>query len=239
MINSRDKLSWEILNERLEAALTGLLLTNGHHYSEYQLIKTLIEEPFELFNSKALRANLALFQTHFILFHVLYKLKRRWLQQQQCWLHVSPLVIGVNRWVAFEKLTESESIGITIATAGFDSKQKPILNNAAENKTGDTGESGCLLSETDPVAEYYLDLANLSNASEYSVDNLLKNFWHEYLHPNQKRCALEILQCSVQDGPEKIKSAYRKLAMIHHPDRGGDASAFAKIQDAYQLLKIY
>ncbi len=35
---------------------------------------------------------------------------------------------------------------------------------------------------------------------------------------------------------EEIKQAYRKLAMQHHPDRGGDAEQFQKIQQAYGIL---
>lgn len=33
-----------------------------------------------------------------------------------------------------------------------------------------------------------------------------------------------------------IKQAYRKLAMQHHPDRGGDAAKFQEIQAAYESL---
>jgi DnaJ-class molecular chaperone len=36
--------------------------------------------------------------------------------------------------------------------------------------------------------------------------------------------------------PEDIKKAYRKLASIHHPDKGGDTSTFQKIQAAYEVL---
>ena len=35
---------------------------------------------------------------------------------------------------------------------------------------------------------------------------------------------------------EDIKKAYRKLAMKHHPDRGGDQNQFQKIQEAYAIL---
>lgn len=35
---------------------------------------------------------------------------------------------------------------------------------------------------------------------------------------------------------DDIKKAYRKLAMKHHPDRGGDNSYFQKIQEAYAVL---
>ena len=36
--------------------------------------------------------------------------------------------------------------------------------------------------------------------------------------------------------PEQIKKAYRKLAMTHHPDRGGDHTQFANINSAYDTL---
>ncbi len=36
--------------------------------------------------------------------------------------------------------------------------------------------------------------------------------------------------------PDEIKKAYRKLAAIHHPDKGGDTAMFQKIQQAYETL---
>ena len=35
---------------------------------------------------------------------------------------------------------------------------------------------------------------------------------------------------------EEIKKAYRKLAMEHHPDKGGDVSKFQEITNAYETL---
>lgn len=35
---------------------------------------------------------------------------------------------------------------------------------------------------------------------------------------------------------DDIKKAYRKLAMKHHPDRGGDQNEFQKVQEAYSTL---
>lgn len=34
-----------------------------------------------------------------------------------------------------------------------------------------------------------------------------------------------------------VKSAYRKLAMTHHPDKGGDAEAFRRIVEAFEVLR--
>lgn len=36
--------------------------------------------------------------------------------------------------------------------------------------------------------------------------------------------------------PEQIKKAYRKKAMDHHPDRGGDEASFASVALAYRVL---
>jgi curved DNA-binding protein CbpA len=33
-----------------------------------------------------------------------------------------------------------------------------------------------------------------------------------------------------------IRKAYRKLALVHHPDRGGDAEKFKEITFAYEVL---
>lgn len=35
---------------------------------------------------------------------------------------------------------------------------------------------------------------------------------------------------------DEVKQAYRKLAMKHHPDRGGDEAEFKKIKEAYEHL---
>jgi molecular chaperone DnaJ len=35
---------------------------------------------------------------------------------------------------------------------------------------------------------------------------------------------------------EEIKKAYRRLALTHHPDKGGDVNTFNKIQEAYEVL---
>jgi len=37
--------------------------------------------------------------------------------------------------------------------------------------------------------------------------------------------------------PEELKRAYKKLAMQHHPDRGGDQKTFQEINEAYDTLK--
>jgi curved DNA-binding protein len=47
----------------------------------------------------------------------------------------------------------------------------------------------------------------------------------------------DILGIDHNASSEEIKQAYRKLAMQHHPDRGGDPEKFKQITEAYDVLK--
>lgn len=46
----------------------------------------------------------------------------------------------------------------------------------------------------------------------------------------------DVLEISRDATASQIKSAYRAAARVHHPDKGGDAAAFAKVQLAFEIL---
>jgi len=46
----------------------------------------------------------------------------------------------------------------------------------------------------------------------------------------------KILGVQSNSNSDDIKKSYRKLSLRHHPDRGGDANDFKKINEAYQTL---
>ncbi len=52
----------------------------------------------------------------------------------------------------------------------------------------------------------------------------------------KKRDYYEVLGVSKTASPDEIKQAFRKLALQHHPDRGGDPEKFKEINEAYQIL---
>lgn len=46
----------------------------------------------------------------------------------------------------------------------------------------------------------------------------------------------ELLGVDKNASESEIRSAYRKLAKVHHPDRGGDTETFQQLQRAYEVL---
>lgn len=52
---------------------------------------------------------------------------------------------------------------------------------------------------------------------------------------DKKRC-YDTLGLNPQATDEEVKKAYRKLAMVHHPDKGGDEKKFKEITQAYENI---
>lgn len=52
-----------------------------------------------------------------------------------------------------------------------------------------------------------------------------------------KRDYYEVLGVSKDASPDEIKKAFRRAAIEHHPDRGGDETKFKEINEAYEVLK--
>ena len=46
----------------------------------------------------------------------------------------------------------------------------------------------------------------------------------------------EILEIEITASVEEIKKAYRKQALLHHPDKGGDVEKFKKLNCAHEIL---
>ncbi len=52
-----------------------------------------------------------------------------------------------------------------------------------------------------------------------------------------KRDYYEILGVGKDASPDEIKKAFRRAAVEHHPDRGGDEAKFKELNEAYEVLK--
>jgi len=98
-----------------------------------------------------------------------------------------------------------------------------------------SGEAALTVSK-DNLAAYYLDMANLDNTSRADVEALLDAFWREYARFDNREAALSELGLVDPVDELTIKETYRRLAMHHHPDRGGESKRLQAINAAYAHL---
>jgi len=92
------------------------------------------------------------------------------------------------------------------------------------------------LQEDDKLKSYYLDFNNLENTTEDDVYDMLTSFWNKLNRFDNRDAALAELGLNDPVDDKTIKKAYRRLAMIFHPDRGGDKQKLQKINDALASL---
>lgn len=177
--------------------LVALKLKSGDIFSEFQLIQWLQLPEQGIFHADALKHTRTLFESHFLLMHVLYRLQQQWFEQQHAYLTISPLHIQKSLW-----------------------------------QTGTTEQQ---VSSHDPLAAYYLDLNELATEEE-EINQLLNSFWQKMLYNEHQQQDFATLKLSIGADKASIKKQYRKLAMQHHPDRGGNAEQFHAIQVAFQRL---
>jgi hypothetical protein len=55
-------------------------------------------------------------------------------------------------------------------------------------------------------------------------------------HPIKRSNSYEVLGIDEDSEEEDIKRAFRKKALLHHPDKGGDPMEFCKVREAYEDL---
>ncbi len=92
------------------------------------------------------------------------------------------------------------------------------------------------LTTPDPLRAYYLDWSNLDGTTEDDVCKLIASFWNRLgKFENRDEALAELgLEDPVDDAT--IKLAWRRLAMEHHPDRGGDNDRLQAINAAVDCL---
>ncbi len=87
----------------------------------------------------------------------------------------------------------------------------------------------------DPLAAFYLNLDNLE-VDEEQVVAMLSGFWMNMDQGSRREEALRTLGLADPVSPVEIKQRYRRLAMRHHPDRGGDTVTLQRLNEAMTIL---
>ncbi|WP_202941607.1 DNA-J related domain-containing protein [Alteromonas macleodii] len=200
--------------------------------SEYDLIDILKKAPYQFFDDASLREPLMLFKTHFIVFHALYQLKRRWIEQGEGVLDIHTLNIKLNQENAH---SDNNSAHDDYNSAHSDNDKK------SQEKAG-------AITEADTLAEYYLDWGNFEKADRKSVDALLNAFWQRMASGNAHTFEQEDIADAhallglPQDehvSLSVLKRVYKKALQLVHPDKGGMQQEAQDVIHAYQLLLGY
>jgi DnaJ-domain-containing protein 1 len=92
------------------------------------------------------------------------------------------------------------------------------------------------LCTADPLRAWYLDWGNLDGTTPADVSALIDSFWKQLGSFDRREEALAELGLADPVDDETIKRAWRRLAMAHHPDRGGDNERLQAINAAVGRL---
>lgn len=108
--------------------------------------------------------------------------------------------------------------------------------------------TGSGLTNSDPLAEYYLDWNNLIGTSAANVESLLSSFWQQFCAAenglganakvNQKQLeeSYTLLESEFNAPLKDVKRQYLRLIHQYHPDKGGDTEAAQSLQAAYAYI---
>lgn len=91
------------------------------------------------------------------------------------------------------------------------------------------------------LREYYSDWSHFDSATVASVNELLDDFWRRVesrpVATADRARALRVMELAEPVSWSAVKKRYRRLAMQHHPDRGGDADALQEVHWAMSVLE--
>lgn len=96
--------------------------------------------------------------------------------------------------------------------------------------------SDAALAEYDALYDYYMDVENLAGTRTEDVDEMLERFWSRLDNSERRIEALKELELKDPVSNETIRKQYRRLAMKHHPDRGGEMEKLQRINAAVSIL---
>ena len=91
----------------------------------------------------------------------------------------------------------------------------------------------------DPLQAFYLDLSN-HDLGEATINRMLDDFWNGIQRPLESElsaaCHLLEIECPPPDLGTARKQ-FRRLAMTHHPDRGGSKETLQELNHAIATIK--
>ncbi|HBF06792.1 MAG TPA: hypothetical protein DHW71_00820 [Gammaproteobacteria bacterium] len=92
------------------------------------------------------------------------------------------------------------------------------------------------IEQIDPLVEYYMDWRPLFETSEQQIQQLMSFAQAGFHQPYRLQAAFDRFEISPPTTAMAIKKAYRRLAKVHHPDKGGAVEDIQMINEDKDLL---
>lgn len=194
------------MNNPFVIPILSMLKTNADGLSEYEILRYL-KTQFPEFCSLAEDAGLCLFRQHFLIMNALYQLQMQLWQEEGLKLAISPTHIQIH-------FTSTPKNNINVK------KHQTQVKDSAEAK----------------IISYYLDWSEYTKTNETEVEALLQSFFKGLHNPSATEHAYKTLKLHKNASYTEIKTQYRKLASLSHPDKGGSTSEFIELREAFELL---
>lgn len=192
----------------MKRAISDILLTQVEPLSEFELIRILQNEPYELLSERALRGSLSLFQTHFLVFHCLYLLRDQWRDEGLCELRIEPLAI------ACEKPSTNGNAGSSRTLSKSDPLRDYYLDLSHFEST--------TTAKVDALLNGFWREMGLSG--------------HAVTADERSQAMLTMQLEAMPENQSQLKRQFRQQVHLKHPDKGGSAEAMQALQQAYQTL---
>ncbi|WP_412971305.1 DNA-J related domain-containing protein [Glaciecola sp. MF2-115] len=174
--------------------------------SEFEIITLLKQPPYSLFDEDALRDSLMLFQTHFVLFHSLYRLRNEWREQKVGELDIAATQIKLLPSVSFDAALQTSD---TLADYYLDWNNMTSTDQAGVDQL---------------LGSFWQKMAGID------VNHQLSG---EALNEALSNMQLETLEGLTLP---QLKQHYRKLQHANHPDKGGSVESSQLVLQAYTAL---
>ncbi|MFM5238528.1 DNA-J related domain-containing protein [Aeromonas veronii] len=118
--------------------------------------------------------------------------------------------------------------GWWLVISTLDIRLEPLIGSSEASHGFALGEN---------LRSYYLDWQVFWQTDRAEVEALLNRFWRAYDGEGHKAEALALLELNEGAIQEAIRRRWRELALLHHPDRGGNAETFIRIRWAWEVLR--
>lgn len=199
--------------EQLDRALETELLAESQALNEHELIQRLQQAPYELFSASALSGSLRLFQTHFIVFNALYRLREKWREEQLYELSIHTLKIEKR---ALPELDDMDTDAADMRVGQHDALASYYLDWAHFEKTR--------VEDVDALLDGFWQSFSAGNEAPTSAEVV-------------SACEVMDVPSDIQVDAGLLKKRYRQLLHQHHPDKGGTHEQVQRVKWAYSILQ--